>query len=174
MIEKIIIENRKNHTKIFSGKTAFELYDTFGFPVDLTQLILRENNMSLDLKGFENEMESQKERSRDDASVEAGDWHIVKDIEGTKFTGYEKSEDIVEITRYRSIKVKGKDSFQLIFNKTPFYAESGGQVGDTGFLSAGNDKIHLKRIICLFILPQNYPLTQAHSSMPLLILKNVI
>jgi alanyl-tRNA synthetase len=141
MIEKMIVENRKTRVKIFPGKVAFELYDTFGFPVDLTQLILREAGMTLDMKGFEDEMESQKERSRDDASFEAGDWHIIKDIEGTEFTGYDKTEDLVEITRYRSIKVKGKDSFQLVFNKTPFYAESGGQAGDTGTIAAGNDKI---------------------------------
>jgi alanyl-tRNA synthetase len=141
MIEKMIAENRKSHIKNFSGKVAFELYDTFGFPVDLTQLILRENGMTLDMEGFENEMESQKERSREDASVEAGDWHIVRNTDGTVFTGYERTEDSVEITRYRSIKIKGKDSFQLVFDRTPFYAESGGQVGDSGVISAGNDII---------------------------------
>jgi alanyl-tRNA synthetase len=141
MIEKMITDNRKNRIKIFSGKVAFELYDTFGFPVDLTQLILRENGMNLDIEGFENEMESQKERSREDASVEAGDWHIVRDIEGTEFTGYDKTDDITEITRFRSVKEKGRDSFQLVFSKTPFYAESGGQVGDTGVIEAGNDRI---------------------------------
>jgi alanyl-tRNA synthetase len=132
MIEKMISELRKEHKNILSGKVAFEMYDTFGFPVDLTQLILRENDMHLDHKGFEDEMKNQKERSREDASVDTVDWTIVKEIEGTEFTGYEKTEDEVLITKYRKVKVKGKELFHLVFNKTPFYAESGGQAGDTG------------------------------------------
>ena len=99
--------------------------------------------MKLDIKGFENEMKNQKERSREDATVEAGDWNIIKDIDGTEFTGYEKTEDEVLITRYRKVKIKGKDSYQLVFNKTPFYAESGGQVGDTGYISSGKEKIEI-------------------------------
>lgn len=141
MIEKMITELRNEHKTILSGNVAFEMYDTFGFPVDLTQLILRENDMELDLKGFETEMKNQKNRSREDASVESADWTIVKNIEGTEFTGYHKTEDEVSITKFREVKVKGKTSFQLVFNKTPFYAESGGQVGDTGQISAGNEKI---------------------------------
>ncbi|MBA4321509.1 MAG: alanine--tRNA ligase [Odoribacter sp.] len=147
MIEKMINENRKSRIKIFSGKVAFELYDTFGFPVDLTQLILREHGMTLDIEGFENEMEGQKERSREDASVEAGDWHIVRDIDGTEFTGYDKTEESVEITRYRRVKVKGKDSYQIVFSRTPFYPESGGQIGDTGVIAAGNDIISVNDTI---------------------------
>jgi alanyl-tRNA synthetase len=141
MIEKMIADLRKEHKNVLPGKVAFEMYDTFGFPVDLTQLILRENDMHLDLKGFEDEMKNQKDRSREDASVEAADWTIIKDIEGTEFTGYEKTEDEVLITKYRTVKVKGKESCQLVFNKTPFYAESGGQTGDTGHITAGNEKI---------------------------------
>ena len=141
MIEKMISDLRKEKKNILSGKIAFEMYDTFGFPVDLTQLILRENDMHLDTKGFEDEMKNQKDRSREDASVEAADWIVVKEIEGTEFTGYNNTEDDILITKYRTVKIKGKESCQLVFNKTPFYAESGGQTGDTGFIIAGNEKI---------------------------------
>lgn len=141
MIEKVIEDLRKENKNVLPGNVAFELYDTFGFPLDLTQLILKENDIHVDLTGFENEMKNQKERSREDASVEAGDWTIVRDLEGTKFTGYETTEDDVLITKYRKVKVKGKEILHLVLNKTPFYAESGGQVGDTGILTSGNEKI---------------------------------
>ncbi|MCX6325938.1 MAG: alanine--tRNA ligase [Bacteroidia bacterium] len=141
MIERMITDLRKEHKNVLAGKVAFEMYDTFGFPVDLTQLILKENDMHLDFNGFEDEMKNQKDRSRDDATVETGDWSVIKDIEGTEFTGYEKTEDEVLITKYRNVKVKGKMSCQLVFNKTPFYAESGGQTGDTGQITSENEKI---------------------------------
>lgn len=141
MIETMISELKKGTSKMMPGKVAFELYDTFGFPVDLTQLILRENEMVLDYKGFEDEMNSQKLRSREDAAVTAADWIIVRDAEGTEFTGYDKYEDDVLITRYRTVKVKGKENYQLVFDKTPFYAESGGQVGDSGYIESGKEKI---------------------------------
>jgi alanyl-tRNA synthetase len=141
MIDKMITDLRKEHKDILPGKVAFEMYDTFGFPVDLTQLILKENDMYLDLKGFGEEMKNQKKRSREDASVEAADWTVLKEIESTEFTGYGKTEDEVLITKYRSVKVKGKQIFQLVFNKTPFYAESGGQVGDSGFIASESEKI---------------------------------
>jgi alanyl-tRNA synthetase len=140
MIGKMINELKASGKDIFPGDVAFEMYDTYGFPVDLTQLILKENYMKLDNKGFEKAMGSQKVRSREDANVKAGDWQIIKETNGTEFTGYEKTEDEVLIIRYRKVKVKGKDSFQLVFNITPFYAESGGQVGDTGFISSGKEK----------------------------------
>jgi alanyl-tRNA synthetase len=141
MMEKTINDLRKEHKNVLPGKAAFEMYDTFGFPVDLTQLILKENDMHLDMKGFEEEMKNQKERSREDASVDLSDWTVLKEIDGTEFTGYQKTEDEITITKYRSVKVKGRENFHLVFNKTPFYAESGGQVGDTGFIVSGNDKI---------------------------------
>src|SRR5664279_4416021 len=100
MIDRMITDLRKEQKNLLSGKVAFEMYDTFGFPVDLTQLILKENNMRLDTKGFEDEMKNQKDRSREDASVEAADWTILKDIEGTEFTGYQMTQDVVSITKY--------------------------------------------------------------------------
>jgi alanyl-tRNA synthetase len=141
MIEKMIDDLRTENKKVLPGKIAFEMYDTFGFPVDLTQLILKENDMKLDLKGFEDEMLNQKNRSREDASVETADWIIINETDGTEFTGYDKTEDNVLIAKYRTIKVKGKDRCQLVFNKTPFYAEAGGQTGDTGIIASDKEKI---------------------------------
>jgi alanyl-tRNA synthetase len=143
MIEKMIADLRKGNKKELPGKVAFEMYDTFGFPVDLTQLILKENNLELDVKGFEEEMKNQKDRSREDASVEAADWKIVRDMDGTEFTGYHTTKDEVYITKYRSVKVKSRATFQLVFNKTPFYAESGGQTGDTGYIASEKEKINI-------------------------------
>jgi alanyl-tRNA synthetase len=147
MIEKMIADLRKEKKDVLPGKVAFDLYDTFGFPVDLTQLILKEHGMVVDLSGFEHEMKSQKERSREDASVEAGDWTVVREIEGTLFTGYDKTDDEILITRYRTIRYKGKERLQLVFDKTPFYAESGGQVGDSGNITSGNDSLIIEDTI---------------------------
>jgi alanyl-tRNA synthetase len=141
MIESMIRDLRKENKNIMPGKVAFELYDTFGFPVDLTQLILKENDMHLDYNEFEDEMKNQKERSREDASITTADWKVVNDSEGTKFTGYDNYEEDIIITKYRTVKIKGKESYHLVFNKTPFYAESGGQVGDTGYLISGKERI---------------------------------
>jgi alanyl-tRNA synthetase len=141
LIGKKIEDLKKRHSDILPGKVAFELYDTYGFPVDLTQLILKENNMKIDIAGFESEMKNQKDRSRENAAVEAGDWIVVRESGETEFTGYERTEDDVLITKYRKSKVKGKENLQIVFNKTPFYAESGGQVGDTGHIISEKDKI---------------------------------
>jgi alanyl-tRNA synthetase len=143
MIEKIIEDLKISGKNTMPGKSAFEMYDTFGFPVDLTQLILRENAMELDLPGFEKEMQKQKGRSREDAVVEAADWTILRESEGTAFTGYVKTEDDVRITKFRTVKVKGNEMVQLVLDKTPFYAESGGQAGDTGVLASGKEKIRI-------------------------------
>jgi alanyl-tRNA synthetase len=144
MINKMIFGLKDEKKNILPGKIAFELYDTFGFPVDLTQLILKENGMQLDLKGFENEMNNQKTRSREDASLDAGDWHVIRESEETEFTGYEKTEDEVLINKYRRVKVKGSEVIHLVFNKTPFYAESGGQAGDTGFIYHNEEKTAIR------------------------------
>ena len=141
MIDRKIRELKKSGKDVLPGNIAFELYDTYGFPADLTSLILNENGIRFDSEGFEASMKDQKERSREDASVEAGDWHVLGDSEGTVFTGYHETESDVRIVKYRKVSEKGKESFQLVFDRTPFYAESGGQVGDTGWLSDGTKKI---------------------------------
>jgi len=128
---------RKNENTI-PGDVAFELYDTYGFPLDLTSLIARENGLSVDEKGFSVAMNVQKDRSRSASKLETGDWITVNDEESSVFVGYDTLSATAQIIKYRKIKDKNKDRFQLVLTETPFYAESGGQVGDTGILS--NDK----------------------------------
>jgi alanyl-tRNA synthetase len=127
-----IIQTSSNAT--IDGKSAFELYDTYGFPIDLTRLIASENKMQVDEKGFEKEMQQQKDRSRAATAIDAEDWVVVNDISSIHFVGYDSTEVKSRIARYRKVKAKGKASYQLVLEATPFYAESGGQVGDTGEL----------------------------------------
>lgn len=135
-----IIKNTKGD--IIDGKAVFELYDTFGFPVDLTALIAGESQKRIDQSGFEAELQKQKERSRAATKLETEDW-VELATGNTEFVGYDTLEDEVKILRYRKIKAKGKESYQLVFDKTPFYAESGGQVGDSGKLISANDNIEI-------------------------------
>jgi alanyl-tRNA synthetase len=129
--------------KTISGEQAFELYDTFGFPFDLTSLIAREKGIAVDESGFQSEMQKQKSRSRVDAAKETGDWVVIgKDVK-TEFVGYDQLTAAVHIIKYRKVKQKSKETIQLVLDKTPFYAESGGQVGDTGVLHSANEKIYV-------------------------------
>lgn len=126
--------------KNVDGKFAFELFDTFGFPIDLTELMARERGMEVDMAGFNKSLDEQKERSRAAAVVDTDDWVIVREGEEVEFTGYDEFEGDAEILRYRKVKAKNKEQYQLVLNRTPFYAESGGQVGDTGFIEANGEK----------------------------------
>jgi alanyl-tRNA synthetase len=120
--------------KIISGKAAFELSDTFGFPLDLTELMAREAGLSVDVQGFNEALAEQKKRSRAATAIDTGDWVAVRDEDTTEFTGYDETETIAHIIKYRKVTAKGKEQYQIVLDKTPFYAESGGQVGDTGEL----------------------------------------
>ena len=120
--------------KTISGKDAFELLDTFGFPIDLTRLIASENNLAVDEAGFEAEMKQQKDRSRAATALDTEDWQIVNEGDFESFTGYDNHEIKTRILKYRKVSGKGKELYQLVLENTPFYAESGGQVGDTGII----------------------------------------
>jgi alanyl-tRNA synthetase len=140
----ILLENIISNSteKVISGKRAFILYDTYGFPIDLTSLILRERGLELNEAEFESELQIQKERSRAASKVKAGDWHILVDDLVVEFLGYDYTEAMVKITRYRKVEsVKDGEIYQLVFNMTPFYPEGGGQVGDAGVLETANGDV---------------------------------
>ncbi|MCD7976013.1 MAG: alanine--tRNA ligase [Tannerellaceae bacterium] len=142
LLDKKMEEAKAAGKKVLSGVDAFTLYDTFGFPLDLTELILRENGMEANIEEFNAEMQKQKERARNAAAIETGDWVVLKEGEST-FVGYDLFECDAEILRYRKIKQKNKELYQLVLDQTPFYAEKGGQVGDTGWLVSEEEKIDI-------------------------------
>ncbi|WP_369014785.1 alanine--tRNA ligase [Flavobacterium anhuiense] len=131
-----------NNTDTVDGKKAFELYDTYGFPIDLTALILSERGLKLDEEGFQEQLQLQKERSRAASKVTAGDWNVIVEDDIQEFVGYDRLSQQVKITKYRRVEsAKDGEIFQLVFNATPFYGESGGQTGDKGYLEAQNGDI---------------------------------
>lgn len=131
-----------DNTKV-DGAKVFELYDTFGFPPDLTALILRENGLSFDQMAYEAEMKKQKDRARSASKVDTGDWVVLEEDDTEEFIGYDKLEAKVRITRYRKVKAKNKELYQLVLNLTPFYPEGGGQVGDSGKLLSANEEVRI-------------------------------
>jgi len=168
LLDRLTEEARKENRQVISGKRAFELYDTFGFPLDLTELILAEKGMSVDREEFSREMEAQKNRSKKAAETEAGDWVEVPHARGyaapgapgeaaqgeadsdksstehgNEFVGYDTLTAQVRITRYRKIRTKKGEQYHLVFNITPFYAESGGQIGDRGYIENEKERIEI-------------------------------
>jgi alanyl-tRNA synthetase len=135
--------SKNNNKQAVPGDFAFELFDTFGFPIDLTQLMAREQGLEVDMESYAAHLKMQKDRSRVAASVEASDWIELFDDDEQEFVGYDFLEAQVRIVRYREIQHKGKKQYQLVLNITPFYAESGGQVGDTGWLIGSNETIEI-------------------------------
>ena len=139
MLEKNLPEKEGG---VLSGEVAFQLYDTYGFPLDLTELILREHGMRADVEGFNAEMQKQKDRARNAAATETGDWTRVREGDPL-FVGYDETESTTQLLRYREVKQKNRKFFQIVLSRSPFYAEMGGQVGDSGWLMAddGSEKI---------------------------------
>lgn len=132
-----------DHT-VIAGDFAFELFDTYGFPIDLTDLLAREKDLTVDMSGFQHALNQQKERSRAATAIDTSDWVVVGEDDETEFVGYDSLEASTQIVKYRKVSAKGKDQYQLVLSVTPFYAEGGGQVGDTGVLLSHNgEKVHV-------------------------------
>lgn len=142
LLDKQIADTKAKGLTVLSGIEAFTLYDTYGFPLDLTELILKENGMSVDEAGFKAEMQKQKDRARNAAAVETEDWVTLKDGD-TEFVGYDLTECETEILRYRKVKQKNSEFYQIVLSRTPFYAEMGGQVGDSGWLATDDETIEI-------------------------------
>lgn len=143
LLDRIIEKTKAEDFLTIPGNVAFELYDTYGFPLDLTELILRENGLVVNRREFKAEMEAQKERSRSASNVDTDDWIELIDDSEQEFVGYDYTEVEVKITRYRRVVTKGKTLYHVVLNFTPFYGEGGGQVGDSGFLIGEYEKIRV-------------------------------
>ncbi len=163
MLNGIIADTKKAGKSKISGKVAFELYDTYGFPLDLTELILRENGLEADTAEFDKEMAAQKDRARNATAIEAGDW-VVLDEKAVKedFIGYDEVEADVHIVRYRTVKAKNKEQIQIVFDRTPFYGESGGQVGDSGIIRDASGK----EVRIIDTIKENNLITHIASELP--------
>jgi alanyl-tRNA synthetase len=143
LLDNIIAKTKNENKTVIDGKSAFVLYDTYGFPVDLTELIARENNLTIDQQEYERELNEQKNRSRNAAAVETDDWTVIKEIQEEEFLGYDYTEIDIEISRYRIVKTKSEKFVHFVFDKTPFYGESGGQIGDSGYIESEYEKIEI-------------------------------
>lgn len=139
-LEQIIEDSKKAKQQKLEGRAVFELYDTYGFPVDLTSLLAKENQMDIDLEGFNAHLQDQKNRSRNAGTIETDDWVQLGKDSISEFIGYDQIEAQISIVKYRKVVQKGKTIFQLVFDKTPFYPEGGGQVGDSGWIQSGENK----------------------------------
>jgi len=142
-MDNLMKSAKESNTKVLNGASVFELYDTFGFPVDLTSLIARENDLSIDEEAFQAELQTQKERSRAATAIETDDWVQLQVDQDEKFVGYDQLTSEIEIIKYRKVSQKQKTFYQLVFNQTPFYPEGGGQVGDTGFIESNGEKTNI-------------------------------
>jgi alanyl-tRNA synthetase len=138
---RIFPEQNEDKKQKLAGKLVFDLYDTYGFPPDLTRLIVQENGLDIDEEGFTSEMQKQKERSRAATTIDTEDWIIVNESNTNEFVGYDSLEIEANVLKYRKVKAKGKEAYQIVLDKTPFYAESGGQVGDTGQITIGSEQL---------------------------------
>lgn len=143
MLDQLMADMNKSGTGVLDGRHAFMLYDTYGFPFDLTRLILRENKLDVRFGDFEREMEVQKNRSKDAASAATGEWEEILPSDSTVFLGYDQESAKIMISRFRKTESRGKILHHLVFDKTPFYAESGGQIGDTGYIENDKEKIRI-------------------------------
>ena len=141
LLDGVIERTKREGRGLISGRDAFELYDTFGFPIDLTELIAREQGVGVDLAAFEEELQAQKARSRNAAAVSTDDWVELLPIRESVFTGYDTLTDEVRIARYRRVVSKGRTTYQLVFDRTPFYGNSGGQIGDVGYIESADERI---------------------------------